>query len=1241
MFAKKTHLNCILYALAMGFSFASSVSGQTPSIIVLADEDHESTPLGNLPFPPYKSVAYQWDSSACCDGQWSIMTSNAKALSGSNSLASINQLVSNGVGASMDAQIRIPVKYRPLSYATFRLWRYVSRVVSSGVVTMTISGDPDIGLMWTNDGWVWARLGANDNRAIWWQEPGTWAKWQIDYDFVAKTLNIRIFDDPIASFQLAPEVLNNPWTFILGSNIAGTGQADNQFYDDNVFVAITPLCDPSDGDCNANGIADRCDLDPDQGGNSQDCNSNLVPDECDISSGFSTDNNSNSIPDKCEFIVVNSLADPGVPDDELTTLREAITTANSRGGGITITFDPAFAGGTIQPTSQLPTISGGNITIDGDMDGDCIPDIELDGTLAGNSHGMVIESENNLVHGFVVGGFSKYGVLLNGVNSHSNVVAGCYIGTNRNGTSANANLLSGVRIQNEALANRIGGLAKCEGNLISGNGGRGIIVSGVGTDDNVIAGNLIGTDVGGKNAVANDEGGLAIWSGAGGNQVGPSNTISGNSSFGVWLSSSGTTNNLVFENFIGTDLSGQSPLANHGGIGIFNGASDQIVTGNIVSGNTTIGVFLGNFGPPCVNNEISHNLVGLSADGVADLGNGSHGVVVNNGAVGNRIGPGNLISGNSIFGIKISGTGTSTNTVHGNLIGTDATGSVAVPNEAPGVMITNDASSNIIGPGNVISGNNSEGLVLENGAHDNSIIGNKCGTDITGSFSIQNYWSGILIQFGGHNNIIGGLGEGDGNLCSGNRANGITIRDDGSNFNQVLGNYCGTNSIGDAPIPNGSTGIRVNGSARDNTIGPGNVLAWNNAHGIKVDGRGTVGNTITENSIFDNVWLGIRLFDLGNQELSAPQIEIATTNAVSGTTNVADGSVVELYSDEFNEGETFLGSTIVKSGVFEFAGVIPTDGFVVATATDLGGNTSTFGRSGDEPGNPLFGVSGGQGLFLSLDPFGDSNIVGDVGFEFIRGGFSHRPDGELHLLNEGGNLYQIDSRTGMTTLTGNVGYPEVEASAFASDGFLYVAVADEIDSQGDDDFVSLDSLLRIHPNSMSATVIGEIGADIDAMTFLANGNLVGIDAGSGDNGTSFSDVYLIDSDTGAGSFAHRLSGFNIIALAYQNDMLLGLDSRGGLVDLDPTTWKGNVLTMLEYSARTLAAGTPPPLDFGDFDHDDRTDLADFSVFETCLTVSGPGTQPPFQECLDHFDWNDDGDVDLADIAIFQTAFNSK
>jgi hypothetical protein len=59
---------------------------------------------------------------------------------------------------------------------------------------------------------------------------------------------------------------------------------------------------------------------------------------------------------------------------------------------------------------------------------------------------------------------------------------------------------------------------------------------------------------------------------------------------------------------------------------------------------------------------------------------------------------------------------------------------------------------------------------------------------------------------------------------------------------------------------------------------------------------------------------------------------------------------------------------------------------------------------------------------------------------------------------------------------------------------------------------------------------------------------------------------------------------------------------------------------------------------GDLDDDCAVTLDDYYFFEICLYLSGPGSHPGFQDCLDVFDFDFDGDVDLRDFAWFQRAF---
>ena len=140
---------------------------------------------------------------------------------------------------------------------------------------------------------------------------------------------------------------------------------------------------------------------------------------------------------------------------------------------------------------------------------------------------------------------------------------------------------------------------------------------------------------------------------------------------------------------------------------------------------------------------------------------------------GSTPGARNLISGNWGEGIEIFLS--SGNTVQGNLIGTDITGTANLGNGAVGIDI-GASDNNIIGgstPGarNLISGNGADGIAifLSSG---NIVQGNFVGTDITGTAKLGNGYNGIDID-GSEEIMIGGIAPGAGNLISGNNRSGI------------------------------------------------------------------------------------------------------------------------------------------------------------------------------------------------------------------------------------------------------------------------------------------------------------------------------------------------------------------------------------------------------------------------------------------------------------------------------------
>ena len=775
----------------------------------------------------------------------------------------------------------------------------------------------------------------------------------------------------------------------------------------------------------------------------------------------------NSTGDSSDDSLGDGVCDTGamVGDDAECTLRAAIqeanATANSPGGPDRIHFDIAGAGPhTIQPASSLPTIADA-VVIDGTSEPDFAgtPVVELDGTSAGATSGLelgagaagstirglainrfgyegidiigggnntiqgnylgtdvagavdqgngyhgiwVSDSTSNQIGGTAVGAGNvisgnRYGVVIAGAGSTGNVVEGNRIGTNAAGAGAMPNDFHGVLIQNDATGNTIGGTATGSGNQISGNTRNGVKIIGATTTGNMVQGNLIGTDATGSAPLANVRHGIEITGGAssntvGGTAAGAGNVISGNTRYGMLIGTAGTTGNVVEGNLIGTDAAGAVPLGNtlHG-IVVNGGATGNTIggtaagAGNVISGNDRFGVVISN--PPTTGNVFAGNLIGTNATGSAALRNDFHGVLITGGAHSNTIGgtaagAGNVISGNSLSGLKVVGAGTSGNLVQGNRIGTDAAGNVSLANGRDGVEISSSATGNTIGgtaagASNVISGNTRYGVIINTAtATGNVLEGNLIGTNAAGTGTLGNGEHGVVITLGAHTNTIGGTAAGAGNLISGNGNHGVFLNGDS---NIVQGNLIGTNAAGSGPLGNAGSGVVAPGTNGNQiggaAAGAGNAVAYNGVRGVVVSFGGT-GNAIRRNSIHDNggaTRLGI---DLNNDNATANDADDPDTGAnnlqnfpemVSATINGANLDVVySIPSTAANsafpitaeffladgsgaEGETYLGTHSYSEGTTPTA-TVPNGGAVagtkiVATATDGNGNTSEFSAS--------------------------------------------------------------------------------------------------------------------------------------------------------------------------------------------------------------------------------------------------------------------------------------------------------
>lgn len=395
------------------------------------------------------------------------------------------------------------------------------------------------------------------------------------------------------------------------------------------------------------------------------------------------------------------------------------------------------------------------------------------------------------------------------------------------------------------------------------------------------------------------------------------------------------------------------------------------------------------------NNRIVGNFICTDTTGTfkaPGVNGGAGGIILTNGAHDNIIGAPtpadrNVISGCAHRGIISSFSGTTFNKFQNNIIGLTPDGSGKLSNLAHGLDINYSANDNLIGGSgpfehNVVSGNNNTGIEISHGSGNrrNKVIGNFIGTDLSGQASPAYAGNGQGTNIAGYGirlegeptcnpcNPNAGFIEVAENTIVNNRAGGILI-DKGQQWNWIHDNRIGILPDGTA-AGNGSLGLRFEHGAVNNTIGPGNVIAYN-AKGVQMQSTGTQPpsqlqldtpwNRLTQNSIFSNggTALGIDLAPYGsvnsggvgdinvNHGIQTPVITTAITGAVSGTS--CGGCVIEVYIADsaatstlaaFGEPMTYVGSA-TADGAGSWS-LTPTPSLTVgqpvtATATDLSG----------------------------------------------------------------------------------------------------------------------------------------------------------------------------------------------------------------------------------------------------------------------------------------------------------------
>ena len=520
------------------------------------------------------------------------------------------------------------------------------------------------------------------------------------------------------------------------------------------------------------------------------------------------------------------------------------------------------------------------------------------------------------------------------------------------------------------------------------------------------------------------------------------------------------------------ELSGVNSGSNFSGLTI--NAPNCVVRGLVINRFVHDGIDV------CTNgNVIGGNFIGTNPAGTAALPNGSGG----NGCIifgfcgtpssctigGTTPDARNLISGNTGSGIGLgNGSG---NTVQGNLIGTDVTGTLALGNSGVGVgsLGSNDLiGGTTVAARNIISANN-RGIDLGGGSN-HTVQGNFIGTDVTGTIALSNPNVGVNTQ--GTNNLIGGLtatpGTPPGNMISGNSGNsGVIIGADGAG-NVIQGNIIGADITGTQPLFNFPGGITING--HDNTVGgtdpnARNIIAFNgggntmcNASnaGIWVHNSGAINNAILGNSIFSNAGLGIDLEFDGDPNCIEPNVHCnpgpgpndlqnypVITSVISGggNTNI-QGSLDSVPSTTFRveffdnpqcdplgngEGQTLIGSRNIPTDANCNATInvnlpvtVPTGHVVTATATRLGTLAGCV-----TPPSGMVSWWPGDDNANDIQDGNNGTIQGDITFApgMVREAFSSNGNGSV-LIGNPANLqlqdFTIDAWVKLSTsLSGN------------------------------------------------------------------------------------------------------------------------------------------------------------------------------------------------------------------------------
>lgn len=612
-------------------------------------------------------------------------------------------------------------------------------------------------------------------------------------------------------------------------------------------------------------------------------------------------------------------------DSGAGSLRSAITAANAAAPGSAPTIDFAVTG-TITLASDLPTITQG-VTIDATT---------APGYVAGGAPVVELNCNNNagLVFGLGAYGSQLLGMAVdnasgNGVtlNAGSITLAGNYIGLNLSGT-AFGNGGDGVYVAATSSNNTIGSNPTAASgvisNVISGNGGNGITLYG--SSGNTLVDNYIGTDPTGTTAIANGGNGIWVTAGSNGNEIGGTAFTD---------TSTGAVNDPTGNKGTVTPVFVVPPL------------------GNLVSGNAANGIVID---AGSQRNVLNGNFVGTTADGNSALGNALNGVLIDGANDNSLIGCEfsnnpfvyyNVISGNGANGLQI--TDSNNITVQANFFGIGADNTTVIGNALDGILVNGSSTDvqvgGVIPLGNVSAGNGQNGIEVT-GTVSGFTTFNTFGGLLAFKGAAPNGNDGLLITATGGNQTV------QTNVFSGNTNNGIEIGGDASGVT-VDPNIAGMTTNGREVLANGNDGLLIDGTAHDNVVGgyqasviPLNIFSGNTGYGVAITGAAY------DNQVY-NTYVGVDVFGTAAAANQAGGVLIgdtASNNTIGGAASSPSQPVADVISGNDGNGitlETATSATDILNNVIGYGASaivpIPNTGVAIvqngSTGNVIEGNT--------------------------------------------------------------------------------------------------------------------------------------------------------------------------------------------------------------------------------------------------------------------------------------------------------------